>query len=201
MIKTRYIIVLAVIAAAAVGVGYAAAVQPAVAEQPVAFDRAATAKDIMPTAARPKAFAVGETRRIASFGNAPRAVFVATTTDAKMLCFWDVDLLRNERGGGCSERASFFNDRHLAASLMFNGGPALDSVTSARIVGLVTARVGRVEIVNSDGSSNQVTLTRDRGFAYEVPAAQLAAGVEPVAVVAYDRAGRELTRQPTGITH
>lgn len=201
MIKTRYMIVLTAITAAVLGAGYASAVQPTLAEQPVAFDRAATAKDQMPAAARPKAFAVGQTRRIATFGAAPRAVFVATAADDRMLCFWDVDLLRNERGGGCSERASFFKDRDLAASLMFTGGPALDSVTSARIVGLVTGRVGSIAVVNSDGSSNQVTPTRDRGFAYEVPATQLAAGVEPVAVVAYDRAGRELTRQPTGVTH
>lgn len=200
MIRQRYIIVLAALVAVAAGTGFATASRPEASELPVAFERPQTARDEMPVAARVGALPLAASRRIAAFGlGVPRAVFLAKTADQKMLCFWDVDLLRGDRGGGCSDEADFFKGRDLAASLMYDGGPGVASVTSARIVGLVTRRVGKVEILNSAGKATAVPTTSDRGFAFLVPSDELAAGVGPVAVVAYDRAGHELTRQPTGI--
>jgi hypothetical protein len=127
-------------------------------------------------------------------------VFLAETKDRESICIWDTDLLRGERGGGCNPASDFFGGSTLIASLAYDGGPSLGSVKSARIVGVVTESVARVEIVYSSGASDTVSLTTDQGFAYVVPRAKLAAGIEPIEVVAYDDQGRDVGRQPTGIT-
>jgi len=197
----RYILVSAALVAGAAAAGLAAAGQPRASELPSAFERPATAKDVMPSAAQHGALGISSTRRIASFGaGIPRAVFVAKADNDRMICFWDVDMLRGDRGGGCSDDADMFKNRDLAASLMYDGGPGIESVSGARIVGLVTRRVARVEVLNSAGSATAVPISADRGFAFLVPSDELAAGIGPVAVIAYDRAGRELTRQQTGFS-
>jgi len=84
-------------------------------------------------------------------------------------------------------------------SLAYDGGPNVEGVADARIIGVVTDEVARVEVVNSAGRAHRVAITADRGFAYVVPPGELKRGIGPVAVVAFDSEGQVLDRQATGI--
>lgn len=118
-----------------------------------------------------------------------RAVFLTRTRDGRLICLRDTNLRNGEQGGGCNSASDFFAGRELQINLAFDGGPSVEDVTDARIVGVVTERVARVEIMNWNGEIGSVAITPDRGFAYVVPRAELRNGVQPTDVVAYDTGG------------
>lgn len=171
--------------------------------QPIAFDRPAQTSDALPALDGGQgAFAPSESRRVATFGasDPARSVYLTRSANGKLICLWDIDAFISERGGGCNPATDFFAENDLVASLDFSGGPSLDSVTSARLIGLVTSRVAMVKVIDSRGQATTVGLSRDRAFAFSFPASKLSQGVEPVAIVAYDASGTEIARQKTAIT-
>jgi hypothetical protein len=144
----------------------------------------------------------GESHLVARFVSASgtnRGLFVTKTKDGTMTCIWDTDLFNGRKGGGCNPSGDFFAGSAFAMSLEYGGGPDVSGVTDARIVGVVTDEVGKIEVVNSSGVSRRIALTPDRAFAYIVPPGELKRGVGPEAVVAYNREGDVIDRQITGI--
>lgn len=135
-----------------------------------------------------------------------RGVF-AQVTPAGLLCVTDAPLAAPTMGGGgCNPADDPFGGRALSASLAYDGGPALDSVRDARIVGIASSEAASVRIRMSDGSWRAVKLEQARigpdeyqAFGYRVRKSDLRKGVRPVAIVAFDRDGAEIDRQTTGI--
>jgi hypothetical protein len=172
-------------------------------ESPRAFGRPATPGDVIPsTARRLGALTDGESRLVVRFVSASgtnRGLYVTKTEDGSMICIWDTNLFNGRKGGGCNPSADFFAGRAFAMSLAYDGGPDVAGVTDARIVGVVTDEVARLDVVNSSGTNRRVAITADRGFAYVVPPGELKRGVGPEAVIAYDRDGHVIDRQITGI--
>jgi hypothetical protein len=194
----------AVIALAAVAAGVTAsaiAVASSSGTEPQAFARAGSAADRLPPAAA-EFLAPGASRRIASFaaaGGSARAVFLNRSKDQSQICVWDTDVASGSQSGGCNPAGNFFGGHAFTLSLSYDGGPGLDTVRDARIVGVVTRGVASLEVVYADGSTRAVPITRDGGFAHAVPPELLARRVGPVAVVARNAAGKVLDRQATGI--
>jgi hypothetical protein len=119
---------------------------------------------------------------------------------AGQICLYDTTLDGMESGGGCNAGDDFFAGRSFFVSLSYSGGPTVQSVTAARLVGVATEDVERLMVIDSAGRATRVSLTADRGFAYVVPPARLKSGIEPREVIAYDGGGQELDRQATGIS-
>lgn len=134
-----------------------------------------------------------------------RAVFLQLTSTGH-LCLWDAPPDRpRERAGGCNPAADPFAGRAITASLAYDGGPALESVRDARLIGLASADVAAVHVVMSDGTVRQVALRGAslgeadyRIYAYRFRPSDLRRGLGPTAVVAVNDAGHEIGRQPTG---
>jgi len=142
-------------------------------------------------------------------GRAGRSLVLQRTPDG-YLCVWDAPGEDEAHGsGGCNPAADPLGGRELYVSLAYDGGPSVATVTDARLSGLVSARVDRLQLVMSDGTMRNVPLVSARTraiagsdyrvFAYRVPPGDLQRGVTPTAAVALDRAGSEIDRQTTGI--
>jgi hypothetical protein len=139
-------------------------------------------------------------------GRAARGVFAAVTAGGQ-LCVWDAPAAGSpQRQGGCNPASEPLGGSALSASLAYEGGPAVEDVRDARLIGLADRSVARVELLMSDGTTRGLRLepaaVGSRGllaFGFRVARADLARGVGPVAVVARDADGTELARQATGI--
>jgi hypothetical protein len=135
-----------------------------------------------------------------------RGVF-AQVTSTGYLCLSDAPLSAPETGGGgCNSADDPLGGRELSASLAYDGGPSLESVKDARVIGLASLGVASVEVLMSDGSSREVKLKKAtigsddfRAFGFRVKKSDLRKGIEPTAVVARDASGTEIDRQTTGI--
>jgi hypothetical protein len=141
----------------------------------------------------------------AADGLPARGVF-AQVTAAGLLCLTDASLDAPETGGGgCNAADDPLGGSSLSVSLAYDGGPAIESVRDARLIGLAATDVVTVRVVMSDGSWRRVRLVRSAlgddllVLAYRFRKSDLRKGIGPVEVVAYDRRGAELGRQPTGI--
>jgi hypothetical protein len=140
-------------------------------------------------------------------GKVGRGVFVQTTSSG-LLCLVDAP---NENslagGGGCNRLEDPFGANQVFVSFAYDGGPAVEDVTDARLIGLVTSQVAAVDVLMSDGTRREMRLWKARvgdddfqAFGYRFKKADLRRGVAPTAVVALDAGGREIDRQPTGFT-
>lgn len=154
--------------------------------------------------------ATGEVVRVAdipaSDGRAARGVFVQTT-DSGQLCVWDAPSATSlQRQGGCNPVDDPLGGSALSASLAYDGGPAVQDVSDARLIGLASGAVARVDVLMSDGTLRTLRLKKasigSKGFAafgYRLRDSDLRRGIGPTAVIARDASGAELARQPTGI--
>jgi hypothetical protein len=156
--------------------------------------------------------ALAETRptRVADIpaadGLPARGVF-AQITSTGHFCLSDAPLdAPLTGGGGCNPADDPLGGSVISASLAYDGGPTIEAVRDARLIGLVAADVASVRILMSDGSSRSVKLRTstvgDRGlqvFGFRVRKSDLKKGVGPIAVVALDENGSEVGRQTTGI--
>lgn len=139
-------------------------------------------------------------------GAPSRSMFVQPTS-AGFLCMWDApNALSRMRQGGCNPSDDPLGGRLLLASLAYDGGPAIEGVDDARLIGLAVAKTARVQVEMSDGTVREVKPKKTRAgsedfqaFGYRFKKADLKKGIGPVAIVAYDASGAELGRQPTGI--
>ena len=142
----------------------------------------------------------------ASDGLPARGVF-AQITSTGHFCLFDAPLdAPLTGGGGCNPADDPLGGSVISASLAYDGGPAIEAVRDARLIGLAAANVARVRIVMTDASSRDVKLRTStvggRGlqvFGFRVRKSDLKKGVGPIAVVALDASGDELGRQTTGI--
>jgi len=132
----------------------------------------------------------------------------AQITSTGQFCLSDAPLdAPRAGGGGCNPADDPLGGSPVSASIAYDGGPAIDAVHDARLIGLAAANVHTVRIVMSDGSSRavglrKVTVGGDPGlqvFGFRVRKADLRRAIGPVAVVALDASGDELGRQITGI--
>jgi hypothetical protein len=141
----------------------------------------------------------------AADGLSARGVF-AQITSTGHFCLFDAPLeAPRTGGGGCNAADDPLGGSAISASLAYEGGPAIEAVRDARLIGLAAADVASVRVVMSDGSSRSVRLKTSsvgrglQAFGFRVRKSDLKKGIGPAAIVAYDDAGNELGRQPTGI--
>ena len=139
-------------------------------------------------------------------GAAELGVFVQTT-ETGHLCVWEApSATSRERGGGCNTADDPLNGSAISATLSYDGGPVISSVTTATLFGLAAAEVERAAVLMSDGGSRTIKLKRTRigsdefrAFGHRIRKSDLKKGIGPIAIVAFDANGVELGRQPTGI--
>jgi hypothetical protein len=142
----------------------------------------------------------------AASGAPSRSMFVQPTS-AGFLCVWDAPSAGSRmRQGGCNRSDDPLGGRSISASLAYDGGPAIEGVDDARLIGLAVAETASVHIEMNDGSSRDVKLKKAKvgsdefqAFGYRFKKSDLGKGIGPSAIVAYDAAGIEIGRQPTGI--
>jgi hypothetical protein len=139
-------------------------------------------------------------------GAAARAMFVQSTS-AGFVCVWDAPSPTSRlRQGQCTSSDDPLGGRAVSASLAYDGGPAIDGVEDARLIGLASQEAASVNVLMSDGSARALRLRRTKvgsdafqAFAYRFKKVDLRNGIGPTAIVAYDAGGAEIGRQPTGI--
>lgn len=128
-------------------------------------------------------------------------------TETGHVCVWEApSATSRERGGGCNTADDPLNGQPVSATLSYDGGPATSTVVRASVFGLALDAVASVRVVMSDGTYRAVKLKKAKvgsddlqAFGYRFRKADLKKGIEPTAIVAYDAAGNEIGRQPTGI--
>ena len=139
-------------------------------------------------------------------GASSRSVFVEHA--GGLLCLWDApSSWSRTRQGGCNPESRPLGDGDLFVSFSYDGGPEAEAVRDARLVGLTSTRVARVDVVLSDGTVREL---RPRPapaagdglevFVYRMNTGDLHRGIGPVAVRAFDANGREVDRKATGFT-
>lgn len=134
-----------------------------------------------------------------------RGVFAQPTSNG-LLCLWDApSATALARQGGCNPADDPFGGRQMTFSFAYEGGPAIDNVTDARLVGLTSSQVSAVEVIMSDGSRRKVALHKTpkavgefHAFGHRFGRGEIRRGVTPTAVVALNEAGTEIDRQATG---
>jgi hypothetical protein len=162
----------------------------------------------------PEAFhaglATGEITRVADIaagdGLPGRGVFMQAT-DTGQLCLWDAPSASSQqRQGGCNPVTDPLGGSALSASLAYEGGPAVEDVRDARLIGLASRDVAIVQVLMSDGTWREMRLKKAmlgsdefRAFGYRFKKSDLRGGVGPTAVIAKAATGDEIARQSTGI--
>lgn len=144
---------------------------------------------------------------VAAGDGAPGLGVFVQRTETGHVCVWEaLSATSRQRGGGCNTADDPLNGRAVSFTLSFDGGPQVETVTSATVFGLASAAVGRAAVVMSDGSMRQIRLRPARvgeadfrAFGYRFRRVDLQRGLGPVAIVAFDDSGAEIGRQPTGI--
>jgi len=154
--------------------------------------------------------ATGEIARVADIaagdGLPSRGVFVQAT-DTGQLCLWDAPSASSrQRQGGCNSVDDPLGGSALSASLAYEGGPAVEDVKDARLIGLASRDVATIQVLMSDGTRREVHLRKAmlgsdeyRAFGYRFKKSDLRGGVGPTAVIARSATGDEIARQVTGI--
>ena len=142
----------------------------------------------------------------ANDGSEARGVYLQEL-DTGYVCVWDApSSTSRSRQGGCNRADDPLGGSAVWASLAYDGGPATETVRDARLSGLASAETASLEVLMSDGSIRAVKLQKAKvgsdefqAFGYRFKKADLKKGIGPTAIVAYDAAGNEIGRQPTGI--
>lgn len=135
-----------------------------------------------------------------------RGVF-AQITSTGHFCLSDAPLDSPRMGGGgCNSVDDPLGGSSVSASLAYDGGPDIESVKDARIIGLASAEVASIGVLMTDGTFRFVKLKKAKvgsdelqAFGYRFRKSDLNKGLGPTAIVALDADGNELARQTTGI--
>ena len=144
-----------------------------------------------------------EVARYAPAPGVPNLRVYLERKEGGLICLFDAPDAAHEGGGGCNYANDPFGGKKIMFSLGWDGGPARNSISNARISGIVAADVATVRLEMSDGSTRSVILSDSspyRAFAYRIKQSDLRAGVEPVAVLAFDAKGAQIDRQTTGLS-
>jgi hypothetical protein len=142
----------------------------------------------------------------AADGKTARGVYVQATSTGHV-CVSDAPLdAPLMGGGGCNPAEDPLGGGELSVSLAYDGGPRIEAVKDARVIGLASPDTVSVHILMSDGSLRIVKLKKAKvgrsefqAFGYRFKKRDLERGVGPSAVVALDASGAEIDRQTTGI--
>ena len=142
----------------------------------------------------------------AAEGLSERGVF-AQVTSTGHFCLSDAPLGSPRMGGGgCNPADDPLGGSSISASLAYDGGPAIEAVTDARLIGLASADVASVRVLMTDGTSRAIKLKKAKVgsdefgvFGYRFKKSDVKKGVGPAAIVAFDDDGVEMGRQTTGI--
>jgi len=137
-----------------------------------------------------------------------RGVFVQSTSTGH-LCLWDAPVATpRARQGGCNRSDDPLGGRKMFISLSYEGGPAAEKVSDARLIGLVARDVASVQVLMTNGAVRTIPMKHAlavssaagsfRAFGYRFTTSDLGRGLGPTAVLALDASGRELDRQTTG---
>ena len=194
MTRTRLVLIAALVALMITGGGLAAAAS-LLADDPASHVRELDVRQLgekvaafPPEAGRPDSGVY-----VARLGNGSICVNAATAT-------------RKSWSGGCNPASAPLGGKPFIVLFTYDGGPAVETVKDARLFGLADRSVKQLRVEMSDHSSrelrlspNAVASTPYRVFAHRVSRDDLAAGIAPVAVTAFDAAGSALARQPTGL--
>jgi hypothetical protein len=138
-------------------------------------------------------------------GLAGRGVYVQQTPNG-LTCLWDAPSFdAREKQGGCNSADDPLAGSKMMISFAYEGGPALETVSDARLIGLISDQVGSVQVVMSDGTRRRVPVHRTprtvgefQAFGARFGRAEIRRGLTPVAVIALDRTGAVIDRQETG---
>jgi len=167
------------------------------------FDWSQSAEEMKASLAQTRPIKVADIP--AADGIAARGVF-AQITSTGLFCLTDAPLdAPLEGGGGCNAADDPLGGSAVSASLGYDGGPAIETVKDARLIGLAAGEAASVRVLMSDGSTRgvklkQSTVGRDlQVFGFRVRKSDLNKGIGPIAVVALDERGDEIGRQTTGI--
>jgi hypothetical protein len=156
------------------------------------------------------ALGTGEITRVAdvasSDGLPGRGVF-AQLTDAGQFCLFDAPSESSPlRQGGCNPADDPLGGSALSVSLAYEGGPGVESVRDARLIGLASPSVAQVQVLMSDGTRRNVRTKQAAvgskeflAFGYRFKKSDLRRGIGPIAVIASDARGIEIERTATGI--
>ena len=156
------------------------------------------------------AMATGDVTRVADIAAAdglPGRGAFAQVTESGQFCLFDAPSATSpQRGGGCNPADDPLGGSAISASLAYEGGPAIEGVRDARLIGLAAGDVASVSVLMSDGSSREMKLKKAKvgaeefvAFGYRFKKADLQKGIGPTAIIAFDADGVELGRQATGI--
>jgi hypothetical protein len=157
-----------------------------------------------------QAMTTGEITQVAGVqaedGSPGRGVFAQLTQDGHLCVFEAPSATSRAHGGACNSVDDPLNGSAISATLSYDGGPDISSVTTATLFGLAAPEVARAAVVMSDGSSRTIKLKKAkvgsdefRAFGHRIRKSDLKKGIGPIAIVAFDSSGVELARQPTGI--
>jgi hypothetical protein len=156
------------------------------------------------------ALATGEITRVADVASGDglpgRGVF-AQLTDAGQFCLFDAPSESSPlRQGGCNPADDPLGGRALSVSLAYEGGPGVEAVRDARLIGLASLSVAQVQVLMSDGTRREVHMKHAAvgskeflAFGYRFTKSDLRRGVGPTAVIASNARGVEIERTTTGI--
>lgn len=143
---------------------------------------------------------------IAGTGDAPGRGVFAQVTSTGHFCLWDAPSAESlQRLGGCNPAEDPLGGGKLSVSFAYDGGPAVEAVRDARLIGVASNEVAQVRVVMSDGEHRTMKLrsasvgdTSYRAFGHRFKRSDFRKGVGPVAVLAVDESGTEIDREETG---
>ena len=195
MTRPRLVLLAALVAVGITGAGLAAAAS-LLADDPASHVRELDVRQL------------GE--KVAAFppevGRPETGVYVARLGNGS-ICVNAATAARASWSGGCNPANAPLGGKPFMALFTYDGGPAVETVEDARLFGLADKSVKQLRVEMSDRSSRELRLSANtvapapyRVFAHRVSRDDLAAGITPVAVTAYDASGAEIGRQATGFS-
>ncbi|MGH3066053.1 MAG: hypothetical protein ACRDOF_07080 [Gaiellaceae bacterium] len=102
-------------------------------------------------------------------------------------CLIDTEVEAQVSGSTCFG-GGLFGSRRVAFSVNFDGGPG--NFRSLYVVGVAAGSVDSVALTRTDGSTVQLSLSRNRGFVFESSASDLDGNVLPAALELIGPSGR-----------
>lgn len=143
----------------------------------------------------------GQATRVATYAmSKDYAVFVQRDGNGNVCFLSGPSSNTADRRGGCNPASVPLVSNKMLTLYTFDGGPTVQSVTNARVAGLVSPSVTKVVLVMSDGSTQTAALvdghtgaalgSNYNTFASDLSDADYAAGISLAGVVGYNSANK-----------
>ena len=141
---------------------------------------------------------------------AVHVLLIQRLTKLGMVCVWDATRDGSERGGGCNSADDPLGGKQISVNTTSSTGSNGVGYSTIRVSGLAAPTVATLNVQMSDGTTRPLTLQSDvptsvsggpsGAFAYNESSVDLAAGVVPIAVVAFDQTGKEVATAAVGLS-